>query len=167
MVRSLYEGSIKIPHGETEVRALYGDIGIERVDGRYQVTRPQHWEERNCVVVRDFPGLNGRPLYVHRLMIEPLRAALTEAEITCPEYKIKTIGCFSPRYKRSGSGAISLHSWAVAVDINALQNPMKKPLTCDMPSAFIAAFKRAGFTWGGDFKDVDPDPMHFQLADGY
>ena len=42
---------------------------------------------------------------------------------------------------------------------------MRRPLTSDLPSGWVAAFEAEGFTWGGRFSL--PDPMHFQWCSGY
>jgi hypothetical protein len=61
----------------------------------------------------------------------------------------------------------------VAVDINPQANPLVTlknqgdPFRYDMPNAFIAAFRDNGWVWGGDFKGLTKDPMHFQYASGY
>ena len=31
----------------------------------------------------------------------------------------------------------------------------------------VAAFKRSGFVWGGDWSGAGKDPMHFQYCSGY
>lgn len=68
-------------------------------------------------------------------------------------------GCFCIRQKR-GSASTSLHSWGLAIDINASTNKFGKPP--NMSQELVKAFKDAGFDWGGSWKK--PDGMHFQLA---
>lgn len=69
-------------------------------------------------------------------------------------------GCFNIRKKR-GSTSTSLHSWGIAIDVNAAWNAMGKTPT--LSPEFVQCFKDAGFDWGGDWKT--PDGMHFQLKD--
>lgn len=57
---------------------------------------------------------------------------------------------------------VSNHSWATAIDINPNQNPYKEELIYDIPACAIAAFKRYGFSWGGDWKGKK-DSMHFEF----
>jgi len=57
---------------------------------------------------------------------------------------------------------VSDHSWATAIDINPIENPYKDELTYDIPECAIAAFKRYGFSWGGDWKGKK-DSMHFEF----
>ena len=161
-MKELFEGSIKIPRGEAEVRAYCGDIVV---DGD-KVVAPKNWERDNMVLVEDFPFIGGKRLYVNRKIVEPLRAALTEAEITCPDYKITKIACFAPRPNRNNPKKLSTHCWGIAVDINPDTNPNGPVLITDMPDAFVAAFERCGFRWGGRFGG-NKDAMHMQLCEGY
>ncbi|MEI6899425.1 MAG: M15 family metallopeptidase [Bacteroidota bacterium] len=73
-------------------------------------------------------------------------------------------GCFNIRFVRGTNPADkrwSLHSWAVAFDINMASNPYGKPAT--MSPELVACFTDAGFEWGGDWKPSVCDGMHFQL----
>lgn len=69
-------------------------------------------------------------------------------------------GCFCIRQMR-GSKSMSLHSWGVAVDVNAATNQMGKTPT--LSKEFVACFTDAGLEWGGNWKT--PDGMHFQLKE--
>lgn len=163
------------PSGLAEIQAAYGHIRIEadKLRGGYRIYDPIGWETANMVLLRDLPGMVGRNLFVHRKIVKPLTDALTQWRKTCPEYAVISIGCFNPRYKRTTKGEISLHTWGVAVDINAHANPLvtlknqNDPFKYDMPNAFIAAFRDNGWTWGGDFKGLTKDPMHYQYASNY
>lgn len=67
-------------------------------------------------------------------------------------------GCFIIRSKR-GLKSLSLHSWAVAVDVNAFENQLNmKP---KLSKGFVKCFKDAGCDWGGDW--TRKDGMHFQI----
>ena len=70
-------------------------------------------------------------------------------------------GCFYIRNVR-GYSDISTHSYGLAIDINAKQNPLGGPVS--FSKDFVKCFTDAGFIWGGDFK-TRIDPMHFQFAD--
>jgi hypothetical protein len=73
--------------------------------------------------------------------------------------EIKTFdGCFNIRNKRGGTSS-SLHSWGMAVDINAATN--KFGARPSMPAVVIECFEKAGFDWGGYW--TSPDGMHFQV----
>jgi hypothetical protein len=68
-------------------------------------------------------------------------------------------GCFNIR-KIRGSDSMSLHSWGVAVDVNAAWNQFgKKP---SMGIILVSCFTDEGFDWGGYWRN--PDGMHFQLS---
>lgn len=69
-------------------------------------------------------------------------------------------GCFNIRNKR-GAASASIHSWGLAIDINAAWNGFGKVPT--MSKELVQCFKDAGFDWGGDW--VKKDGMHMQLAD--
>ena len=68
-------------------------------------------------------------------------------------------GCYQIR-KRRGLSTPSWHSYALAIDLNAGDNPLGGPSS--LSPEFIKAFKDVGFIWGGDWSR--PDPMHFQWA---
>lgn len=69
----------------------------------------------------------------------------------------------------AGSSKWSLHSYAIALDLNPSRNPRGTPLTTDMPSALYewaegCVTADSGvrvFAWGGRWKN--PDPMHYQI----
>lgn len=60
------------------------------------------------------------------------------------------------------TGKPSNHSWGLAVDINSMENPFRRPLTTNIPPNVVAAWQRFGFRWGGTFSTT-PDPMHFEF----
>lgn len=68
-------------------------------------------------------------------------------------------GCFIIRAKR-GLLSLSLHSWALAVDVNAFENGLnQKP---KLSAAFVKCFTDAGCDWGGTW--TRKDGMHFQKS---
>jgi len=82
--------------------------------------------------------------------------ALADADLL---HEIKTYdGCFNIRKQRHSLVRQSLHSWGLAVDLNASYSSKK---TCFSPG-FVRIFKEHGFDWGGDWSI--PDRMHFQLS---
>lgn len=68
-------------------------------------------------------------------------------------------GCFMIR-KKAANSSMSLHSWAIAIDINAGTNGYNKKVT--MSRGLANCFIDAGMHWGGDW--VIKDGMHFQLS---
>lgn len=68
-------------------------------------------------------------------------------------------GCFMIRSKR-GLASLSLHSWAIAVDVNAFENQLNQ--NPKLSHEFVKCFTDAGFDWGGTWQRKDG--MHFQLT---
>lgn len=105
-------------------------------------------------------GAIPRRLYCNRDLVKPLTAALENLIKRGLVAELKTWdGCFNIRKKRGASTA-SLHSWGIAIDVNAAWNGFGKPPT--LSAAFVKCFTDAGFDWGGKWSK--PDGMHFQLA---
>lgn len=100
-------------------------------------------------------------IYCNKLMVKPLTKAfsLIISRGLCDEIRTWD-GCFNIRKKRGSWFILSLHSWGLAIDINAAWNKMGATPT--LSKELVACFKDAGFDWGGDWKK--PDGMHFQLA---
>lgn len=129
--------------------AKFGDPRLEKF------TRVYYFDYK---LLADIPALPAR-IYCHELLIKPLETALTSVVRAGLEDEIKTWdGCFNIRRKR-GAPSISLHSWGLAIDINAAWNPFGKPPT--MSKELVRCFENAGFDWGGHWDK--PDGMHFQL----
>ena len=102
-----------------------------------------------------------RRIYCNKDLVKPLIRALTLVVNRGLASKIRTWdGCFNIRAKRGGSSA-SLHSWGLAIDINASWNRMGQPSTQD--PRLVACFIESGFDWGGAW--ARPDAMHFQLKE--
>jgi hypothetical protein len=75
-------------------------------------------------------------------------------------------GSYVVRPMRGGSHP-SMHSYGVAMDWNAAENPQYAPLskTKFKPNSLIVkAFKDEGWEWGGDWSPGSIDAMHFQAA---
>lgn len=99
-------------------------------------------------------------IYCNKDMVIPLSKALVNIIDRNLSSEIKTFdGCFNIR-KIKGSVSQSLHSWGLAIDINASYNQMGKiPM---ISNELVKCFTDAGFDWGGNFKRKDG--MHFQIA---
>ncbi len=98
----------------------------------------------------------------HRLMLPQLRGALQDVvdaglQDTLHSYD----GCYVPRFiERNPENSISLHTWGIAIDMDASTN--YRGIAGTMDPEVVNIFKRWGFRWGGDWKYTDP--MHFELA---
>lgn len=105
-------------------------------------------------------GAIPKRIYCNKAMVEPLRQAFKNINERGLADQVKTWdGCFNIRKKR-GATSSSLHSWGIAIDINAAWNGFGKKPT--MSPELVKCFTDAGFDWGGTWGT--PDGMHFQLA---
>lgn len=108
----------------------------------------------------DIPAMPKR-IYCNRDLVHPLNQALLNVVGRGLSDQLKTWdGCFNIRKKR-GAVSSSLHSWGVAIDINAAWNGFGKTPT--MSPELVKCFTGAGFDWGGVWSK--PDGMHFQLRE--
>lgn len=122
-------------------------------------------------------GFIPKRIYCNKDLIDPLCAAFCELVKTGLVSELKTWdGCFNIRVirgyekkyvqllkagkKEEAMRLMSIHSWALAVDMNAFENQLNTP--GKLSKEFTKCFTDNGFDWGGKFKR--PDPMHFQLA---
>jgi hypothetical protein len=62
----------------------------------------------------------------------------------------------------AGSDSWSWHAWGMAIDLNALKNPMGPTLVTDMPPWIDDVAAQYGIVWGGNFNSRK-DAMHFEL----
>ena len=106
-------------------------------------------------------GVIPKKLYCHKLMVEPLSKAFKNLIDRGFVKELKTFdGCFNPRLQRGSRTKWSIHSWGLAVDLNAAWNQLnEKP---QLSAGFVKCFTDAGFDWGGVWKRLDG--MHFQIA---
>lgn len=122
-------------------------------------------EKETSMVVWDVPsdlelGIIPNKLYCNKDMIAPLTIAFRNILDRNLLDQLKTWdGCFNIRKKR-GATSSSLHSWGIAIDINAAWNGFGKKPT--MSPELVKCFTDAGFDWGGVW--TKPDGMHFQLS---
>jgi hypothetical protein len=118
-----------------------------------------------------FPREDGTPnnvsVWVHKKnmynRLVRVNAALCALYSKGGGYTIHDIGCFNWRLIRGSLLSRSMHSGAVAIDINPAQNPMSSRLVTDMSASFVKCWTSNGFLWGGSFP-TRKDAMHFELA---
>jgi hypothetical protein len=117
------------------------------------------WVRRN-IVTATLP-IMGR-VTCHRLMVPQLRGALQEVQDAGLGHLLKTYdGCYVPRFiARNPDNSISLHTWGIAIDMDAATN--YRGIRGTMDDRIVAIFKKWGFRWGGDWRPTDP--MHFELG---
>ena len=130
-------------------------------------------ELEKSMVLWDVPasleiGVLPKKVYCNKDLEKPLEIAFTNIVSRKLVDQVKTWdGCFNIRKKKSNSTP-SLHSWGLAIDINAAWNGYNKPVT--MSKELVQCFKDAGFDWGGDWglgkkgNWKGCDGMHFQLS---
>jgi hypothetical protein len=118
-----------------------------------------------CMVLWDVPaeleiGVIPKRIYCNKDMVKPLEQAFKNLIQRNHVAELKTWdGCFNIRKKR-GLTSMSLHSWGLAVDVNAFENGLgMKP---KLSEGFVKCFTDAGFNWGGTWKRLDG--MHMELA---
>jgi hypothetical protein len=141
---------LKARFGEPAVGLPYGDDWV-RLDPRF-IDR--------YLVTRSVPILG--TVTCHRAMVRALRAALSELRSRGLAHLVDPgdyAGCYAPRRIRPG-GALSLHAWGLAVDLNASSNPFGGRSRQDR--RLVRTMQRHGFSWGGDWPTIR-DPMHFEF----
>lgn len=75
----------------------------------------------------------------------------------------KYSGAYNHRKVRGSETKWSNHAYGAAIDLDAEHNGFGTGHGL-MPTPVVCAFKAAGFSWGGDYKNRT-DPMHFELCD--
>ncbi|MCW2778622.1 MAG: family peptidase [Frankiales bacterium] len=126
-------------------------------DGTIQPDRS--WVDSN--IVSGTVPILGR-VTCHRLMLPQLRGALQEVVDRGLSASLHTYdGCYVPRFIESNPArSISLHTWGIAIDLDASTN--YRGIKGTMDPQVVAIFKRWGFRWGGDWQYTDP--MHFEMG---
>lgn len=105
-------------------------------------------------------GVIPKRIYCNKDMVEPLSLAFKALISTGCVTELKTWdGCFNIRQKR-GLSSMSLHSWAIAIDVNAFENGLNQEPK--LSKLFVSCFTKNGFDWGGTW--TRKDGMHFQLS---
>ena len=122
-------------------------------------------EKNPCMILWDVPaeleiGLIPKRIFCNKDLVAPLQQAFKNLIETGFGKEIKTWdGCFNIR-KMRGLVSLSLHSWGIAVDMNAFENGLNQ--IPKLSAGFVKCFTDAGFDWGGVWKRKDG--MHFQLS---
>lgn len=100
--------------------------------------------------------------FLVRLVLEN-NYSLDEAEDDW-SYVFRPVRGYEDEYRRTGDMRyLSNHSWGLAIDVNALKNPMSSRLKTDLPVEWIKANAgRYGLAWGGSYSGRK-DPMHFEF----
>src|ERR671919_2194181 len=105
----------------------------------------------------------GRAMFVHRAASRHFLRLARLFEARAPEYAAAVaLGelddwSYQNRTVRGGDSK-SNHAFGLAVDVNALANPLGT--VGDMPEEVVRQWEAEGGEWGGDWSR--PDPMHFE-----
>jgi len=74
-------------------------------------------------------------------------------------------GSYNYRSIRGGNGAMSMHSYGLAIDFDAEENEQHSPKHLfQADSLIVKAFKAESAIWGGDWSPSSIDAMHFQFC---
>lgn len=153
---------MQFPHDDTaSLIAFYGD------------PREPGFTANLVLVVPPWHMLyEGRPVrgvQIHKKLAASLEAVFDDIAqqvgrdwTRLPKGAVDFSGSYNYRPVR-GSSRLSCHAFGAAVDMDAEHNPMNYGHKSQMDPMVIAAFKRQGWFWGGDFHSRQ-DPMHFQAA---
>jgi len=129
----------------------WGDPTIPSNEGKYMCL----WDIPSELEI----GVIPKRLYCNKLMVIPLTQAFKNLIDTGCVNELKTWdGCFNVRKKR-GLSSMSMHSWGLAIDVNAAWNGLG--VVPVLSKEFVKCFTDAGFDWGGTW--LRKDGMHFQL----
>lgn len=157
-----------VPPRRSELETKFGRIVREPTTGKLTWMRAwQHLEnlfvpaEIAAVCINAATNKGTTKIFCNLAMHEPLREVFGALIGAGLHLELKTFdGCFNVRPVRGVPNVMSVHSWGLALDFNAKDNPLGGESTWSPD--FVQVWKDAGFVWGGDFKRKDP--MHFQYC---
>lgn len=136
---------VPIPQSYADLYAHYGDPSHADFEATYIVSNPHYLKDGTLVHVRS-----------HIAAVPALHAIWAVSQHWIETYD----GCYVVRNVR-GMSAPSIHSWGLAIDLNAGSNELGTPGS--QPVVLIKAFADHGWFWGGQYHHRK-DPMHFQRA---
>lgn len=140
-----------------QVKRIFGEFWYRPASGISIAIDPA-WTRAN--IVETSVPLLGRAR-CHRLIIPMLQGAMNELRAAGLSRLVGSFaGCHAPRMQVSNGGAISMHAFGIAVDINAGSNPYGA--TPKQDPRLVEVMERWGFTWGGRWSV--PDGMHFEFS---
>src|SRR5271157_5999364 len=151
------------PFFQSQVPDIFGDPRAPDFEATYLRTMDFTDLLPSFSQVRDFEGnpWSGK-IYGNGYMHAPLRAALEAIIARGLAGEIHTYdGCWNIRQAKGGS-IMSMHSWGLALDLDALLNPFGGDPVWS--PEFVKCFAQNGFEWGGLWvPDSIRDGMHFQI----
>lgn len=115
-------------------------------------------------VINTATGKGTEKIYINTDFRDKLIEAFASLQCNGAYKEIKTFdGCYQLRQVR-GKASTSLHSWGIAIDLNAAKEKMYQDKT-NWSNKFINTMLDAGIFWGGSWKSRK-DSMHFALYNG-
>lgn len=150
-----------LPDGVKQLKQVFGNFTYIEIKanpvGRIQID--PKWVAAN-IVTTSVPSLGS--VQCHKLIAPALVNVFKALQAQGLAKSLEYFGCFFPRHKMwNPAKQLSVHSWGVAIDLNAETN--KVGTAGNMDVRVIRVFAEHGFYWGGNFGD----PMHFQYCLGY
>ena len=170
---SLNAEQMKWPMENTEaLNAFFGDPRGRngRESSLWYSQQTDFWTPPYPIFYSDGNHTPLRRLRIHRKCIPIFDAAFKDVLQTLgQDYITKhrldiSGGTFCYRLERGGS-RLSVHSWAIAIDMDPGHNPFPKKWVDGkgmIDQKFVAILEKHGFYWRG--REGDIDAMHFQLA---
>ena len=98
----------------------------------------------------------------HRLVASKFQLAFKNVIDRNLANKIKTFGGYLNKRSMRGGNTWSMHSWGIAIDLNAQWNQFGQK-NFEMSEDLARCFEDVGFVWGGRWIGSF-DAMHFQYA---
>lgn len=139
---------------QEEILAKYGQPG-----SAYQSKFCELWN-----IQTDLPWFPAKRIFINKDFKVKLMTALVAIEFAGLQNEIQTFdGCYVERKVR-GSNKISLHSWALSIDLNAHKEKLGQTFT-HWSDKFLQIMRDSGIYPGWDFKGRK-DPMHFGAFNG-
>lgn len=151
---------LKVPYGIKEIYDVFGDPLDSCFWKAYSAFIKVPYELKHAFPYV-YKGEHG--FWAHKKLKDVFQEIFQKIVDQGLETKIQTFdGCYNVRNIRGGE-KLSTHSWGIAIDLNARDNPLGADPKIDR--RIVKLFQDAGFTWGGTF--FRKDGMHFQFANSY
>ena len=161
---SAKEEAPPIPKGRAGVKRVYGTFSWVPTKGRF-VDIDDKWERQN---IQWFELHTGQKRKFHKLAGEEF-SLLYKKACEASGYTPDSVQTFVPRkIKATENSKLSYHTWGIAFDVDPRENPWGGKQKDGSPSLvrqhmeFVDVFEKAGWTWGGRWKDGAGDDMHFE-----
>lgn len=146
----------------SEAVGRYGQItdGSWKQAGRWCVMTPVP-DEIAINWINSGTGQHCTHIYMNKDMVAAFNQAMQNIINAGLGRELETFdGCLNIRDVRGKPGTPSTHSYALALDLNALTNQLGQQPT--VSADLVKCFTDAGFSWGGSFSRVDG--QHFSFA---